>query len=212
VAAPIVFGRLHVLPVIEQLLRRHRDLSIRLTLSDRLAQLVEEGVDVAVRIGTLADSALMAVKVGEVRRVLVASPAYLAARGIPSTPAALARHDLIAFEGIESTNDWRFGAQDRTSVRVEPRLAVNSADAAIAAAEAGLGITRTLSYQAQAGLEAGRLALVLQEVAPAPVPISLVYPARRLGSPNVAAFVNAARAHFRERPVAAFGRGGNPAG
>jgi DNA-binding transcriptional LysR family regulator len=124
----------------------------------------------------------------------------------------LAGHDLIAFEGVEATNDWRFGAAGKTSVRLEPRLGVNSADAAIAAAEAGLGITRTLSYQVHAGLEAGRLRLVLERLAPPAMPISIVHPARRLGSANVAAFVKAARSHFRTLPmIAAARRSGDPA-
>jgi DNA-binding transcriptional LysR family regulator len=201
VAAPVLFGRLHVLPIVEALLRDEPALSVRLTLSDRNVHLAEEGIDVAVRIGELADSALRALKVGEVQRVLVASPDYLAARGMPDTPAALARHDLIAFEGLENTNDWRFGAGDRNSVRIEPRLAVNGADAAIAAAESGIGITRALSYQVRAGIEAGRLRLVLQEHAPKPVPISLVYAAKRLGSPNLAAFMAAARRRFQSQPI-----------
>ena len=199
---PSLFGRLHVLPVVAQLLQAHPALSIRVTLSDRNVSLIEEGVDPAVRIGDLADSALLAVKVGEVRRVLVASPAYLAARGMPAHPADLARHDLIAFEAIENTNDWRFGGKGAASIRVEPRLAVNSADAAIAAAEAGLGITRALSYQIRTGLDTGRLALVLPDFASPPIPIQLVYAARRLGSANVAAFLNAAKAYFRALPIA----------
>jgi len=201
VAAPVLFGRLFVLPIVAALLRSHAALSIRLMLSDRNVHLIEEGVDLAVRIGELADSALRAIKVGEVQRVLVASPAYLAARGWPEAPAALVDHDLIAFQGLDTTNDWRFGAARPVSVRVEPRLTVNNGDAAIAAAEAGLGLTRALSYQVKAAVEAGRLALVLQAHAPTPVPISLVYPAQRLGSPNLAAFVAAARRRFQEEPV-----------
>ncbi len=206
IAAPIMFGRLHVLPIVIRMLREHRDLSVRLTLSDRLVHLVEEGIDVAVRIGQLADSALIAFKVGEVRRVLVASPDYLAARGTPATPGELAGHDLIAFEGVEATNDWRFGETDRTSVRVEPRLAVNTADAAIAAAEAGLGITRTLSYQVHAALAAGRLRLLLESFAPPAVPVNVLYPSRRLGSANIAAFVKSAREYLRTLPMIADAR------
>jgi DNA-binding transcriptional LysR family regulator len=203
VAAPIMFGRLHVLPVVIRLLRQHPDLAVRLILSDRVVHLVEEGIDVAVRLGALADSALTAFKVGEVRRVLVASPDYLAARGVPVTPAALAEHDLIAFEGVDATNEWSFGEADRSSVRVVPRLAVNTADAAIAAAEAGLGITRTLSYQVHASLEAGRLRLLLDSFSPRAMPVSVVHASRRLGSANVAAFITAARAHFRTLPMIA---------
>jgi DNA-binding transcriptional LysR family regulator len=197
VAAPVMFGRLHVLPIVTRLLREHRGLAVRLMLADRMVHFVEEGIDVAVRIGTLADSALIAVKVGEVRRVLVASPDYLKARGQPESPALLAGHDLIAFEGIGSTGEWHFGEAGRTSVRVEPLLAVNSADAAIAAAEAGLGITRTLSYQVRDAVAAGRLRLVLDGFSPPSMNVSVVYQGRRQSSANVAAFATAARRDLR---------------
>ncbi len=200
IAAPVVFGRLHVLPVIGDLLSRHDDLSIRLMLSDRLIHLVEEAVDVAVRIGDLADSSLIALKLGEISRVLVASPAYLARRGSPGSPADLAAHDLVAFEGVDAVNEWRF-RQGQMVVRVEPRLTVNSADAAIAAAEAGVGIARALSYQVEASVRAGRLIPVLQSFAPPPSPVSAVYPARRIASVNVAAFVNAAQPYFGGHPL-----------
>jgi DNA-binding transcriptional LysR family regulator len=200
IAAPILFGRLHVLPIVNGLLTEFRDLAVRLTLSDRNVHLVDDGVDVAVRIGELADSSLITVKLGEVSRVLVASPAYLEARGMPKSPAKLMDHDIIAFESIDATNEWRFKASEN-SIRVEPRLAVNSADAAIASAEAGFGITRALSYQVRASVIAGRLVPVLQEFAPPPSPVSTVYPARRIASANVAAFVKAARDHFKSNPL-----------
>ena len=198
VAAPLSFGRLHVLPVVIGLLREHPALAVRLSLSDRIVSLVEEGVDIAVRVGLLSDSALIAVKLGEVQRQLAASPDYLARRGVPAALHELVQHDMIAFEGIASTDEWRFGD---TGIRVEPRLWANTADAAIAAAEAGLGITRALSYQLRGALESGRLVPVLPAHAPPPDPIHLVYPARRQGSANVAAFLAAARAHFRANPV-----------
>ncbi len=119
VAAPILFGRLHVLPVVNIVLREHRALSIRLSLSDRNIQLIDEGIDVAIRIDQMADSSLIAVKLGEVSRVVVASPVYLKDRGIPNSPTELAGHDIIAFDGIGATNDWRF--HDENSVRLEPR-------------------------------------------------------------------------------------------
>lgn len=200
VAAPIVFGRLHVLPVIQRVLAQHTKLVVRLSLSDRNVHLVDEGIDIAVRIGELADSSLMAVRVGAVSRVLVASPAYIAARGMPSTPDALADHAIVSFENIAAINEWRFGAPDRP-VRLDPLLAVNTADAAIAAAEAGVGITRVLSYQVQDAIRAGRLVAILQDFAPKPIPVSLVYPPRRQASPNIAAFVATARAHFNASPI-----------
>lgn len=199
VAAPIVFGRLHVLPMIGRLLADHPALTVRLTLSDRNVHLVDDGVDVALRIGDLADSSLTAVKLGAVSRVLVASPAYLAARGSPSRPADLEDHALIAFEGLEATDAWRFSSAD---VRVAPRLAVNSADTAVAAAEAGLGITRALSYQVSSAVQAGRLVPLLQTFAPPAMPVSVVSPARRVASANVAAFVAAARDRLRAHPLA----------
>ena len=202
VSAPVVFGRLRIMPIVNGLLRAYPALKVRLLLSDRNVHLVEEGVDVAVRIGILADSSLVTTTLGAVSRVLVASPAYLAQRGAPASPADLAAHDLIAFDGLGSVDDWAFATLDRP-LRIEPRLSINSVDAAIAAAEAGLGITRVLSYQVETAVREGRLALVLQGFATAPTAVSAVYPARRIGSANVAAFTKAAREHFRRNPLAA---------
>lgn len=201
VIAPLLFGRLYVLPLVNRLLNEHPALSIHLELSDRNVHLVEEGVDVAVRVGELADSSLMAVKLGLATPVLVASPAYLQRRGAPASPAALSSHDIILFEGIGATNEWSFGADGKT-VRVEPRLIVNSADAAIIAAEAGVGIARTLSYQVWDAVRAGRLNIVLQKFVPRPLPVSVAYHARRMASANVAAFVKAAREYFKANPLA----------
>ncbi|MGE6759871.1 LysR family transcriptional regulator [Corallococcus interemptor] len=199
-AAPIVFGRLHVLPVVQKLLVAHPDLSIRLQLSDRNQHLVDEGIDAAVRLGELKDSSLIALKVATVRRVLVASPRYVKQRGAPRSPAELIRHQLIDFENLNTANEWRFGAKER-AVRVQPRLIVNSADAAIAAAEQGLGIARTLSYQVADAVLAGRLVLVLGASMPPPVPVSVIYPGRRSASANVGAFVRTARSHFEQHPL-----------
>jgi DNA-binding transcriptional LysR family regulator len=201
VAAPVVFGRLHVMPIVDGLLRAHPALKVRLLLSDRNVHLVEEGADVAIRIGALADSSLVATTLGAVSRVLVASPAYLTRRGVPASPADLAGHDLIAFDGLGSVDEWSFATLDRP-LRIEPRLSINSLDAALAGAEAGLGITRALSYQVEAAVREGRLALVLQAFATTPLPVSAVYPARRIGSANVAAFNKAVREHFRGNPLA----------
>ncbi|MEE2690342.1 MAG: LysR family transcriptional regulator [Pseudomonadota bacterium] len=201
ITAPVCFGRLNVLPVIDRLIAAHVSLSIRMILLDRVVDLIQEGIDIGVRIGPLADSALIATRVGETRRVAVASPAYLQKHGAPEAPADLKSHRIIAFESLEATREWRFGEDGKISVRLDSALAVNTADAAIAAAEAGLGVTRVLCYQAKAALAAGRLRLVLEDFAPAPVPVSLIRPAHRGASPNVNAFVETARAYFRERPV-----------
>ncbi|MCH4893210.1 MULTISPECIES: LysR family transcriptional regulator [unclassified Sphingomonas] len=196
ITAPVLFGRLHILPIAERLAADHPDLSIRMTFLDRVTHLVEEGFDLAVRIGTPADSALIGVPLAEVRRLTVASPDYLAAHGTPRTPADLRHHRIVAFEGIGATNDWRFGARGETGVHVQPRLSVNSAAAAIASAERGHGITRALSYQVDDAIAAGRLARLLEAFEPAAVPVTLLYQASRRGAPNIAAFVAAARAHF----------------
>ncbi|MFP2898371.1 LysR family transcriptional regulator [Corallococcus sp. 4LFB] len=199
-SAPIVFGRLHVLPVVQELLAAHPALSVRLHLSDRNQHLVDEGIDAAVRLGELKDSGLIALKVGAVRRVLVASPQYVKRRGTPRSPAELIRHELIAFENLDATNEWRFGEKEKP-VRVQPRLILNSADTAIAAAERGMGIARTLSYQVADAVLAGRLVLLLGAFAPPPVPVSVIYPGRRSGSANVGAFVRTARSRFEEHPL-----------
>ncbi|NOK08398.1 LysR family transcriptional regulator [Corallococcus exercitus] len=199
-SAPIVFGRLHVLPVVQELLAAHPALSVRLHLSDRNQHLVDEGIDAAVRLGDLKDSGLIALKVGTVQRVLVASPQYVKRRGTPRSPAELIRHELIAFENLDATNEWRFGDKEKP-VRVQPRLILNSADTAIAAAERGMGIARTLSYQVADAVLAGRLVLLLGAFAPPPVPVSVIYPGRRSGSANVGAFVRTARSHFEEHPL-----------
>lgn len=199
IAAPILFGRLHVLPIVNRALSQHRGLAIRLTLSDRNVHLVDDGIDIAIRIGDLADSSLIAVKLGEVSRVLVASPGYIENRGFPNSPVNLADHDIIAFESIDATNEWRFKTND--SIRVAPRLTVNNADAAIAAAEAGIGITRTLSYQVRDSVLAGRLVPILQEFAPPQSPVSAIHPARRIVSANVSAFIKIARSHFAASPL-----------
>lgn len=196
VTAPFVFGRLHILPIVETLLDRHPALSIRLELSDRITHLQEDAFDIAVRIGPLPSSALIAIRVAQVQRVLVASPAYLARHPPLKSAACLTDHELIAFEQIDTGRDWRFAGPGGEIVRVAPRLSVTSADAAIDAAIRGRGVTRTLSYQASAGLASGALALVLQELAPPPVPVSLVYPPSRRGLASISAFIETARRYF----------------
>jgi DNA-binding transcriptional LysR family regulator len=188
VSAPTLFGRMHVLPVVAQLLRRYPALSIRLSLSDRMVRLVDEGFDVAVRIGELPDSGLVATRLGSVGYVFVGSPTYFRARG---TPADLSAHDVIAFESLQATSEWQFDGSPTVSLRLEPRLSVDSADAAIAAAASGLGVTRVLSYQAREHIADGRLQTVLDPFAAA-LPVQIVRPDGRLLSANVGAFIKAA--------------------
>src|SRR5438128_2078442 len=148
IAAPIVFGRLHVLPVVIEFLKTYPDIDIRMVLADRVTNLLDEQVDVAVRIGELPDSSLVATRVGLIRRVVCGSPAYFAARGSPKRPAELANHACITFDGnsLASPETWTFKARKAdTSVAIRSRLVVNTAEAAIDAAIASLGITRVLS-------------------------------------------------------------------
>src|ERR1700688_5056626 len=191
VSAPVGFGRLHVSPVMSAYLKRYPEVSGELRLADRMINLVEDGVDLAVRIGHLADSTLVARHVGEMRRIVVASPAYLKARGAPKTPTAVAAHDTIQFGALSASPDWRF-VEDGREVRVvcTPRFATNSADAAIQYAEADGGLTRVLFYQAADALKASRLNIVLAKFEQKPLPIHLVYPTSRLLSAKVRAFID----------------------
>ncbi len=193
VAAPAVFGRREVAPLMCRFLAAHPAVVGELTLADRLINLVDEGVDVAVRIGHLADSSQLARKVGETRRVVVAAPRYLAAHRRPRRPADLGRHRTIQFTSLTPTREWRFHVgRARTELRVSisPSLVTNSADAALGHAELGGGLAMVLAYQAAEAVRAGRLEIVLPGFEPAPVPIQLVYSATRLPSASVRAFVD----------------------
>jgi DNA-binding transcriptional LysR family regulator len=191
VSAPNGFGRLHVSPVVSAYLQRYPEVSADLRLSDRMINLVEEGVDLAVRIGHLPDSTLVARHVGEMQRIVVASPDYLKRRGEPRTPEAIAEHDTIHFGAMTAEPEWRFVADDReVSVSRTPRFTSNSADAAIQYAESGGGLTRVLAYQAAASLKAGRLRMVLDAYAPPALPIHVVYPTSRLLSAKVRTFID----------------------
>jgi DNA-binding transcriptional LysR family regulator len=191
VSAPNGFGRLHVSPVVSAYLKRYPDVSVDLRLSDRMINLVEEGVDLAVRIGHLPDSTLVARHVGEMRRIVVASKSYLKARGEPRTPEAIASHDTIQFGAMTAEPEWRFASGGR-EIRISstPRLTSNSADAAIHYAEQGGGLTRVLAYQAAQSLNAGRLKIVLAAFEQPALPIHVVYPTSRLLSAKVRTFVD----------------------
>ena len=193
VTAPVTFGRLHVLPVVTELLDRHQELNIRMMLVDRNVRIIEEGIDVAVRIGPLADSALKAVPIGAVRQVLVASPAYLARNNAPNTVNDLADHDLIATTGPRGANEWRFGSRGEKQVTVQPRLLLNTVDSAVSAAEAGVGIANLLSYQVDDLLRVGTLIEVLRPDTPVALPVNLLFEASRSTAAPTRAFIDAMR-------------------
>jgi DNA-binding transcriptional LysR family regulator len=200
ITAPVVFGRIHVLPLVTDFLRQHPDVHVRLVLGDRALNLVDEHVDLAVRIGALPDSSLIAVRVGEVRRVVCASPAYFAERGLPMHPDDLIGHDGVIFDSLSPSLSWVFRV-DRADVAIpiRSRLTVNTANAAIDAAIAGLGVTRVLSYQIAEPQRSGTLQVVLQQYEPPPWPVQLVYAQQGRLPVKLRAFLDATAPALRER-------------
>jgi DNA-binding transcriptional LysR family regulator len=191
VSAPVGFGRLHVSPVMSAYLKRYPEVAGELRLSDRMINLVEEGVDLAVRIGHLPDSSLVARHVGEMRQIVVASSGYLKKRSEPKTPEVIASHETIQFGAMAASPDWRFVEHGReVRVACTPRFTTNSADAAIRHAEQGGGLTRVLAYQAAEAIKAGRLTIVLAKFEQPPLPIHIVYPTSRLLSAKVRTFID----------------------
>jgi DNA-binding transcriptional LysR family regulator len=190
VTAPLIFGRLHVAPLLSCFVARHPKVSIELNLSDRFVNLVEEGHDLAIRIGHLPDSQLIARRFGETRRALVASPSYLERLGRPHHPHDLPRHDTITFMPAAPSFDWHFKEAGRDlSVRLAPRFVTNSGDTAIAFALDGAGIARVLFYQVKDAIAEGHLVEVLATFATDSLPIHVVYPSARLLPGRVRAFV-----------------------
>ncbi|MCO5733360.1 LysR family transcriptional regulator [Rhizobium sp. SSA_523] len=176
VTAPIVFGRLHVLPIITDFLKTYPDINIHLTMSDRSISLADEHIDVALRISRLSDSSLVGIRVGSIRTTTYANPDYLERHSRPSHPEALRDHDCIAFNGVLSTQAWTFrdGAKD-LAVPIRTRLSVNTAEAAVDAAAAGLGITRVMAYQAKPAVDAGLLVPLLEEFELEASPVHLLH-------------------------------------
>ena len=197
VTAPMVFGRRHVAPVVNSYLDMYPEMQVEMVMSDRNLDLIEEGLDLAVRIGALADTSLVARQVGMVGRLLVASPDYLARRGTPDTPHDLSQHDVIFTTERINAIEWRFRHEERErTVQLTPRLTVNEIDAALLAAKAGRGIARALSYQVADDLEAGSLIRLLPDYETAPLPVQLVVTSTRHMAPRVRAFLDHAVAQL----------------
>ncbi len=176
VTAPVLFGQLHLLPVVAGFLEQHREAAVRITLLDRVVSLAEEAIDVGIRIGNLPDSSLIARRLGQVRTVICASPAYLEHAGTPRNPEALAKHACIAFTATSRGDRWTFpGTRRERSIAIHARLAVNTAQAAIDAAVAGHGLVRVLSYQVDRLVAERALRIVLPGFEPPPVPVHLVH-------------------------------------
>jgi DNA-binding transcriptional LysR family regulator len=200
VTAPVVFGRLHMVPIIAGFLDAYPDIDVKLVLADRLLDLLESDVDVALRIGELSDSSLIASNMGTVRRVTCASPSYLDTHGRPQQPAELRDHLCVTFDNLASPEAWRFASPaGDVVVPVHSRLTVTTAEAAIAGAVAGLGLTRVLSYQITEARQAGRLELVLEDNELPAWPVSLVYAGQQLLPRKLRAFLDYAAPRLRER-------------
>jgi DNA-binding transcriptional LysR family regulator len=201
VTAPTMFGRLHVLPLVRHFLEEYPQVDVRLLLLDRVVSLVDEGLDLGVRIGQLPDSSLRAVRIGEVRRVVCAAPQYVTQHGSPATPRHLANHAVIACTAVTPNPDrWSFhGPNGITAVAVTPRLVVNTTAAALDAALDALGVTCILSYQAEPHTAAGRLQTVLVEYEPPPAPIHIVHPKGRHLSAKIRLFVDYAAVALRAK-------------
>jgi DNA-binding transcriptional LysR family regulator len=200
VTAPALFGRMHVAPLAAEFVARHEGVSVDLLFVDRVVNLLEEGLDAGVRIADLPDSSLVAIPVGEVGRVVCASPKYLARAGTPKTPQELRAHACIRFAGLGATHEWTFQEGGRKlTVPVRGPLAGNQADALVEACAGGLGIGMFLSYQAAPLVAAGRLKLLLADYWPPPVPVSVVYPHAKLLPARTRLFVDWLRERLPRR-------------
>lgn len=202
VTAPALFGALHVTPVVTEYLQSYPEVTVSCWFLDRVVNLTDEGVDVAVRIGELPDSSLQAIRVGTVRRVVCGAPSYLARHGRPQRPEQLAEHPLVLANAVTPAPEWRFKVDgELQTVKLAPRLLTTSNDSAIAAVAGGFGLSRLMSYQVDARVRAGELELLLQEFEPAPVPVHLVHREGRHASHKARAFIDLAVERLRERLV-----------
>jgi DNA-binding transcriptional LysR family regulator len=204
VTAPTMFGRLHGLPAVTQFLAAFPDVAVNLVLTDRVTHFLDDQVDVALRIGELPDSDLIATRLGTVRHIMCASPEYFAARGMPSTPDDLDTHSVISFQSVSAPTSWIFVSQGReVTASFRSRLSVNTIDAAIDAGVSGAGLIRAVSYQVGDHVRAGRLKLVLEEFEPPPRPVHLIYDRQNRLPLKLRAFVDFAVPCLRARLEAA---------
>ena len=200
--APVLFGHLYVTPVLVRYLQQYPEVDAQCLFLDRVVNVVEEGIDVAVRIGELPDSSLQAVRVGRVRRVLVAAPAYLKAQGVPLRPEDLARHAIVSASGVTPVSEWRFNDAGKPLLqRMHSRMRTTTNDSAIAAAVAGLGITRLLSYQVASHVRSGALQVLLEDFESAPLPVHVVHHEGRRATQKVRAFIDLAVDMLRVDPA-----------
>ncbi len=201
ITAPLMFGQLHVRPVLDAFLNANPAVRARLLLVDRVVNLVEEGIDVAIRLAHLSESSLVVTRIGEVRRVLCCAPSYIKRHGTPRVPSSLRDHGCIMERDGAETEIWRFASASGrrlVPIAVRPRLVVNSAAAAVDSAVAGHGITRVMSYQAADAVAEGKLKVLLMKYEPPPIPVYLVFPPGRSRTAKQRAFVDFAAEPLRQ--------------
>lgn len=202
VTAPVQFGKMFVTPVIVEYLKRFPGMEVYGLFLDRVVNLLEEGLDIAIRIGELPDSSLRAIRVGQIRKVVCASPEYLANTSEPQTPANLAQHVIVAATSVTPTPNWTFHQGTATpTVHVKPRLSVSSIDAAVMAVSKGFGITRLMSYQVAPSLNTGLLKILLAEYEPPPLPIHVLHSEEHYASAKVRTFIDMIVAELRANPA-----------
>lgn len=200
-ACPVVFGRLHIVPRLPAFLERYGDVAIDLIMNDGFTDLVEEGIDLAIRIGEITDPALIARRIGTTRRVTVAAPSYLAARGAPSHPNDLAGHDCIVYSRLATGARWEFsGAAGPVSVQVSGRFRVNNSEGVREGVLRGLGIGVVPVWHFTDEIASGRLVVILSEFEPSPLPTHVVYPSRRFLAPKVRAMIDFLAQEFELDP------------
>jgi DNA-binding transcriptional LysR family regulator len=198
VTAPVLFGKIYVMPLITAYQTTFKETTVSALFVDRVVSLLEEGLDVGIRIGPLPDSSLRAVRVGQVRRVVCASPAYLKKHGSPKSPADLAQHSIIAATSVSAGSEWTFlEGTKKISVRLSPRIFVNTNDGALEAAKGGFGLVRLISYQVANELAAGTLNTVLTSIEEASLPVHVIHREGRHGSAKVRSFVDLSVARLR---------------
>ena len=202
ISAPLLFGRLHLLPVVIEFMKAYPRVDVRVVLGDKINNLLQEHLDVALRIGELTDEGLIATRVGETSRIVCASPAYLMTHGRPQHPRDLGAHACISFDAMGAPDEWVFGAgRGSIVVPLRPRLIANTAEAAIDAAVAGVGLTRVLSYQAAPAQSVGHLVNVLEDFESVPAPVSLVYTRQPRLPQKLRAFLDFTAPRLRERAL-----------
>ncbi len=201
VTAPVLFGQIHVAPILTEYLQQNPSVSVRAVFYDRISNILDEGLDVAIRIGHLKDSSIYATPVGSVQRLVCASPSYLQKHGIPSHPSELKDHEIIQASTVEPSSSWQFeSSTGKESVKLSPRLHCSQNGAAITAAKQGFGITRLMSYQVGEELKNGSLTRILQNYENKPLPVNIVHLEGRQANAKIRAFIDLATERLRANP------------